>query len=217
MLRDYGNMSSATLPHIWARLAADPAVAWRDLSPASPSAPASPSMAPCCGRLSMTFWAWIVAPVLFLVHGAAMVVDEAWFHRRRGLPRWERWGHPADTLTVLSATCWPWPCRAAPPGFAVYAGAAALSTLFVTKDEWIHARTCTGRGDVAACLPLLPAPGAAFPGRLHGWASPAPPPPAADRPSSRPFWPARRPYGPLPPLANPLLERTMVPGRARDA
>ena len=36
----------------------------------------------------------------------AMVVDEGWFHRRRGLPRWERLGHPLDTLTI--AVCLGW-------------------------------------------------------------------------------------------------------------
>jgi hypothetical protein len=88
--------------------------------------------------------AWHLAPILFLAHAAAMVVDEAWFHRRRGLPRWERWGHPADTLTVL--LCYVLALVLAPgrDGAALYVAAAALSTLFVTKDEWVHAGNCTG-------------------------------------------------------------------------
>lgn len=88
--------------------------------------------------------AWHFAPVLFLVHAGAMAVDEAWFHRRRNLPRWERWGHPADTLTVLLCYIL---VLALPPGrdaLAIYASAAALSTVFVTKDEWIHAGACSG-------------------------------------------------------------------------
>jgi len=28
-----------------------------------------------------------------------MGVDEFYFHRRRGLPRWERLAHPLDTMT----------------------------------------------------------------------------------------------------------------------
>ena len=36
------------------------------------------------------------------LQGLAMLVDELLFHRRRGLPRWERIGHPIDTLSVLA-------------------------------------------------------------------------------------------------------------------
>jgi 2-polyprenyl-6-hydroxyphenyl methylase / 3-demethylubiquinone-9 3-methyltransferase len=73
----------------------------------------------------------------------AMVVDEGWYHRKRGLPRWERIGHPLDTLTI--AICLGWlvampPARGALP---VYVALAIFSTLFVTKDEAVHARLCT--------------------------------------------------------------------------
>ncbi len=36
----------------------------------------------------------------------AMAFDELVFHRRRGLPRWERLGHPLDTATA--ALCYGW-------------------------------------------------------------------------------------------------------------
>jgi hypothetical protein len=87
---------------------------------------------------------WRLACLLFLAHSAAMLVDELWFHRKRGLPRWERWGHPADTLTVL--VCYAVALLLPPTrgNLAVYLGAAAFSTVFVTKDEWIHARRCGG-------------------------------------------------------------------------
>jgi len=74
----------------------------------------------------------------------AMAVDEGWFHRRRGLPRWERIGHPLDTLTIALCLAWlsivPRDAAAALP---VYAGLAIASSVFVTKDEPIHARLCT--------------------------------------------------------------------------
>ncbi|MBA3539465.1 MAG: 3-demethylubiquinone-9 3-O-methyltransferase [Deltaproteobacteria bacterium] len=75
-----------------------------------------------------------------------MVVDEGWFHRRRGLPRWERIGHPLDTLTI--ALCLGWLAVARDPSAAlpVYVGLAIFSTLFVTKDEAVHARVC-GAGE----------------------------------------------------------------------
>ena len=76
------------------------------------------------------------------VQGAAMLVDELWFHRRRGLPRWERLGHPLDTATV--AACYIWLVLVPPPhGLAVYVALAVFSCLFVTKDEPVHARVCS--------------------------------------------------------------------------
>ncbi len=85
---------------------------------------------------------------LFLVpaglQALAMVVDEGWYHRRRGLPRWERLGHPLDTLTV--ALCYAWLVARRPDdphALAVYVGLALLSCLFVTKDEHVHARVCS--------------------------------------------------------------------------
>jgi hypothetical protein len=99
---------------------------------------------------------WRLAPIPFLAHSLGMLVDEAWFHRRRNLPPWERWGHPLDTLTVLA--CYGL-VLALPPtrgGLALYLAMAAFSSLFVTKDEWIHARHCSG-GEMwlHACLFVL--------------------------------------------------------------
>jgi hypothetical protein len=71
-----------------------------------------------------------------------MLVDEFIFHRRRGLPRWERWGHPIDTLSVGLALAVP---AFAPPTIdwlTVYIGLSIFSCLLVTKDEWVHAKAC---------------------------------------------------------------------------
>src|SRR5690606_12706734 len=74
--------------------------------------------------------------VAIALQALAMVVDEGWFHRRRGLPRWERIGHPLDTLTIALCLAWllcvPPSESAALPGYLVL---AIGSTLFVTKDE----------------------------------------------------------------------------------
>lgn len=82
----------------------------------------------------------LAAPVL---QALAITTDELWFHRRRSLPPWERLGHPLDTLTA--AACYGW-LAATQPGDAhaltVYVGLAALSCLFITKDEFVHARCC---------------------------------------------------------------------------
>jgi hypothetical protein len=77
------------------------------------------------------------------VQALAMLVDEGWYHRRRGLPRWERLGHPLDTLSV--AVCYAWLVIErpdAPHALAVFVGLALVSSLFITKDEPVHARLC---------------------------------------------------------------------------
>ncbi len=76
------------------------------------------------------------------VQGAAMVVDELYFHRQRGLGAWERIGHPLDTMTVFACIAWvlwvPPDARA----ITVYVGLAIFSCLFITKDEGVHAAEC---------------------------------------------------------------------------
>ncbi len=79
----------------------------------------------------------------FLLQGAAMVVDEFWFHRRRGLGRWERMGHPLDTLTVLICYGIALFVPYSPTALMWYAGCAMFSMLCVTKDEFVHARACS--------------------------------------------------------------------------
>jgi hypothetical protein len=84
---------------------------------------------------------WLIAtPVLF--QGMAMVFDEFYFHHKRGLPRWERIGHPLDTFSVLICIGFvlfvPFSWNAL-SGFATL---AFLSCLFVTKDEFVHKELC---------------------------------------------------------------------------
>ncbi|MGE0616796.1 MAG: hypothetical protein AB7P04_14285 [Bacteriovoracia bacterium] len=86
----------------------------------------------------------LTLPVLF--QGLAMVFDEFIFHRRRGLPRWERIGHPIDTVGVLLCLGW---LLSRPPESGPLFGYALLavgSCLLVTKDEWVHAGRCS-RGE----------------------------------------------------------------------
>jgi hypothetical protein len=73
-----------------------------------------------------------------------MAIDEGWFHRRRGLPVWERVGHPMDTLTVAACFAWVVLRRPDAPGALVgYGILAAFSCLFVTKDEIVHKALCS--------------------------------------------------------------------------
>ncbi|MES3037612.1 MAG: hypothetical protein V4736_06865, partial [Bdellovibrionota bacterium] len=77
--------------------------------------------------------------VAFGAQGLLLVADEIFFHYRRGLPAWERWGHPLDTLTVLLPFI---SLFLFPENLFLFAGLALISTLFVTKDEWVHNEEC---------------------------------------------------------------------------
>src|SRR6185295_16848858 len=86
--------------------------------------------------------AMVVIPIA--LQGLAMAVDELWFHRRRGLPRWERLGHPLDTGTLVACVGWLLVTRPGDPAaLPIYIGLAILSSLFITKDEPVHARLCS--------------------------------------------------------------------------
>ncbi|MCS7078554.1 MAG: hypothetical protein NZ585_00685 [Chloracidobacterium sp.] len=85
---------------------------------------------------------WLPA-LPFLLQGAAMMVDEFWFHRRRGLGRWERIGHPVDTLTVLVCYGIVLFVPYSPTALVWYTGCAVFSMLCVTKDEFVHAQVCS--------------------------------------------------------------------------
>ncbi|HYO97541.1 MAG TPA: hypothetical protein VER33_23680 [Polyangiaceae bacterium] len=71
-----------------------------------------------------------------------MLVDELHFHRKRGLPRWERVGHPLDTLSVLACYALTLGLAPTPESLWVYAAASAFSCIFITKDELVHAKAC---------------------------------------------------------------------------
>jgi hypothetical protein len=79
----------------------------------------------------------------FVAQAAAMLFDEGVFHRRRRLPRWERVGHPLDTGTVLLCYAWLLAARPSDAHLVVYVGLVMASSLFITKDERLHATHCT--------------------------------------------------------------------------
>ena len=85
----------------------------------------------------------VVSLSVFASQAAFMLVDEFYFHRRRRLPLWERVGHPLDTLTVL--LCYALTLLTSPSDAAIggYVAAAVFSCVFVTKDEFMHAKLCT--------------------------------------------------------------------------
>jgi hypothetical protein len=84
---------------------------------------------------------WLLAVPLG-VQALAMLVDELYFHRRRGLGAWERIGHPLDTLTVLLCLAWVLVVSPSDGAIATYIVLAAASCFFITKDEAVHTTAC---------------------------------------------------------------------------
>ncbi|MDQ3232538.1 MAG: hypothetical protein M3Q07_12010 [Pseudobdellovibrionaceae bacterium] len=92
----------------------------------------------------MTAFLGFLFIALTAMQGLIMAVDEFIFHRRRGLPPFERWGHVVDTSVFLLALVVPALWAPSPTLLVVYGGLALLSCVLITKDEWIHATACTG-------------------------------------------------------------------------
>lgn len=83
---------------------------------------------------------------LFLLALAAQTIiilfDEFYFHHQRGLPRWERIGHPVDSFSVLICFLFLVFAERTPTNEIIFYGLALTSCLCVTKDEWIHRKVC---------------------------------------------------------------------------
>lgn len=97
--------------------------------------------------------------LLLGLQSVVMIIDESWFHRRRGLPDWERWGHPLDSFFFLIPIGIATYCPPTSTSLTAYIVAAIFSSLFVTKDEWVHAQICSaGEHWLHALLFLLHGP-----------------------------------------------------------
>jgi hypothetical protein len=91
----------------------------------------------------------------FLIQAAAIAVDEAYFHVRRGLPRWERIGHPVDTASVLICLLFVLFVPYSAYALKWYIALGVISCLLVTKDEWIHKHHCPAEEDWLHALLFL--------------------------------------------------------------
>ncbi len=88
---------------------------------------------------------WYLPIIPFIIQALAIMIDEFFFHVKRGLPLWERIGHPLDTMSVLacfiyilfvpfsSGTIW-W-----------FVALSLLSCLLITKDEFVHKHHCPAK------------------------------------------------------------------------
>ena len=76
-----------------------------------------------------------------LLQGLAIGVDEFYFHKKRGLGKWERIGHPVDTFFMLACIGVTLLFKFS-DGIVLYSVLSVFSCLIITKDEWIHTKEC---------------------------------------------------------------------------
>jgi hypothetical protein len=87
--------------------------------------------------------AFLVASPWWLL-AVGMFVDEFYFHYKRGLPRWERIGHPVDTAGVLACLLLALAAPATGGWLKIYGLLCLASMALITKDEAVHAEKCGG-------------------------------------------------------------------------
>ncbi len=76
--------------------------------------------------------------ISILTQGTLLLVDEFYFHWKRRLPKWERWGHPVDTFFFLVPMGIVSFCPPHPAWQITYFAVSIVSSLVITKDEWVH-------------------------------------------------------------------------------
>ena len=78
----------------------------------------------------------------FILQAIVIVLDEYLFHLKRGLPKWERIGHPLDTLSVIACFIFVLFVPYGPGMIKYYVITAIFSCLLITKDEFVHKHHC---------------------------------------------------------------------------
>jgi hypothetical protein len=105
----------------------------------------------------------------FLAQALLISVDEFYFHHRRGLPAWERWGHPLDTLSAGAVYLYLAAVPAEAGSLGVVAALSIFSCVFVTKDEFLHKELCEGTEQWIHSLLFLVHPCAFFAATWIWW------------------------------------------------
>lgn len=85
---------------------------------------------------------YVLIFIPFIIQMIVIAVDEYYFHLKRGLPLWERIGHPLDTLTVLACFAFALLVPYSETALKWYLALAVFSCLMVTKDEFVHKHHC---------------------------------------------------------------------------
>lgn len=87
----------------------------------------------------------IILLIPFVLQAVAIFFDEYYFHRKRGLPLWERIGHPVDTLSAFACYAFISFNQPTELNIYIYVGLCAFSSLLVTKDEFVHTEKCEAK------------------------------------------------------------------------
>lgn len=78
----------------------------------------------------------------FILQTILITFDEFFFHIKRNLPRWERIGHPIDTLSVLAICIFVLRVPYSPVNLRWFVALSIFSCLLITKDEFVHKHHC---------------------------------------------------------------------------
>ena len=87
---------------------------------------------------------WLLFTLPFILQALVILIDEAYFHVKRGLPKWEKIGHPLDTLSTLVCFLFVLAVPYTDTTLYTYVALSIISCLMVTKDEFIHKEHCPG-------------------------------------------------------------------------
>lgn len=80
--------------------------------------------------------------VPFIVQAIVIFLDEYIYHLKRGLPKWERIGHPLDTLSVMGCLAFVLFVPYEATLIKYYVALGIFSGILVTKDEFVHKHFC---------------------------------------------------------------------------
>jgi hypothetical protein len=81
---------------------------------------------------------------VWVLQGLLMFFDEFYFHHKRGLHRWESIGHPVDTFFFLLCFLFTLIYPFTSDNLITFVILSIISTLIITKDEWVHAKEADG-------------------------------------------------------------------------
>ncbi len=86
-----------------------------------------------------------MSPLIFLpfiIQAIVIFLDEWLYHLKRGLPKWERIGHPLDTLSIIACMVFVLVIPYEASWIKFYVALGIFSCLLVTKDEFVHKHHC---------------------------------------------------------------------------
>ncbi len=89
-------------------------------------------------------WLWLLF-IPFIIQTVVISYDEFFFHLKRGLPRWERIGHPLDTFSVVLCLAFTIVFPYSKSLILPFVALSAFSCLLVTKDEFVHKEHCNAK------------------------------------------------------------------------